>query len=230
MGYILIADDDLAIAELIEDSLLDEGYATKIVSSGDAAIEVINNESDSIDLILLDIMLPGKNGYDVCLDIRHKTDVPIVFVSAKSSDQNKILGLNLGADDYITKPFLIAELIARVNAHIRREKRRLNSDTTLIKVGNISIDTVNEQVYLNEQLVDLSNREFHVLLYLAQNVGKVLTREQIYEHVWQTKFGDFNSVTIHIKNIRAKLDPNNEVIRTVWGVGYKLVRGNISCL
>lgn len=230
MGYILIADDDLAIAELIEDSLLDEGYATKIVTSGDAAIQIINEESNLIDLILLDIMLPGKSGYDVCQSIRHKTDVPIVFVSAKSSDQSKILGLNIGADDYITKPFIIAELVARVNAHIRREQRRLNIDTQLIKVGNISIDTENELVYLNDQLVDLSNREFHVLLYLSEHIGKVLTREQIYEHVWQTKFGDLNSVTIHIKNIRAKLDPNNELIRTVWGVGYKLVRGNMSCL
>lgn len=230
MGYILIADDDLAIAELIADSLGDEGYTTHIVTDGASALSTIKNNKDNIDLVLLDIMLPGKNGLEICQEIRDLIKVPIVFVSAKSSDTQRILGLDIGADDYITKPFVVAELVARVNAHIRREKRKVQKDSPVIVVGPLTVDKSLETVTLNGDRIDLSTREFQLLCYLAENAGKVLTREEIYENVWGTTFGDLNSVTIHIKNIRAKLNPNNELIRTIWGSGYKLIGGDSNCL
>ncbi|WP_070000257.1 response regulator transcription factor [Cellulosilyticum sp. I15G10I2] len=230
MGYILIADDDIAIAELIADSLTDEGYATRIVTDGESALWTIKKESEQIDLILLDIMMPHKDGLEICMEVRAITPCPIVFVSAKSSDRNRILGLDIGADDYITKPFIVAELVARVNAHVRREKRKLKHDESLITLGDIVIDKQNGIVKRNGLLVDLSTREFQVFSYLVDNMGKVLSREQIFENVWGNTFGDLNSVTIHIKNIRGKLDPDNQLIRTVWGVGYRLVKGGARCL
>ncbi|MDF2596040.1 MAG: DNA-binding response regulator [Clostridia bacterium] len=229
MGYILIADDDVAIAELIADSLTDEGYATRIVTDGASALHTIQNNSEQIDLILLDIMLPHKDGLQICREVRSMIECPIVFVSAKSSNQNRIFGLDIGADDYITKPFIVAELVARVNAHLRREKRRLRSDTDLMTLGDLTIDKENATVKRNGVLIELSTREFQVFAYLVDNMGKVLSREQIFENVWGNNFGDLNSVTIHIKNIRRKLDPDNQLIRTVWGIGYRLIKGGVNC-
>lgn len=229
MGYILIADDDIAIAELIADSLADEGYATQIVTNGKEALETIKTDAKQIDLILLDIMMPHKDGLQICMEVRSIASCPIVFVSAKSSNQNKILGLDIGADDYITKPFIVAELVARVNAHMRREKRNLQQDQTIIILGDLIIDKENETVKQNGQAIDLSTREFQVFAYLVDNIGKVLSREQIFENVWGDHFGDLNSVTIHIKNIRRKLDPDNKLIRTVWGIGYRLTKGGSDC-
>ncbi len=226
MGYILIADDDSAIAELIADSLADEGYSTRIVTDGDLALGAIQQDYEQIDLILLDIMMPAKDGLAICLEVRSLIECPIVFVSAKSSDTSKILGLDIGADDYITKPFVVAELVARVNAHMRREKRRLKQDGGIITLGDIVIDKQNGVVRRSGVLIELSTREFQVFSYLVDHMGKVLSREQIFENVWGNTFGDLNSVTIHIKNIRGKLDPDNQLIRTVWGVGYRLVRGD----
>ena len=225
MGYILIADDDAAIAELIADSLADEGYSTQIVTDGLLALETIKNEADQIDLILLDIMMPHKDGLKICMEVRSIIECPIIFVSAKSSDRSRILGLDIGADDYITKPFVVDELVARVNAHLRREKRRMKSADDLILIGDIVIDEANGIVRRSGTLIDLSTREFQVFSYLAHNMGKVLSREQIFENVWGNPYGDLNSVTIHIKNIRSKLDPDNELIRTVWGIGYRLIKG-----
>lgn len=229
MGYILIADDDLAIAELISDTLEDEGYETRIVSNGEKVLEAAHLDPSSIDLLLLDIMMPKLDGLQVCKELRNLLDIPIVFISAKSSNQSLILGLDVGADDYITKPFLVDELVARVNAHIRREKRKKSTQYSLIDLGDVLINKEMETVLWNQNPVELSTREYQVLLYLAENVGKTLSREQIFEAVWQTSFGDLNSVTMHIKNLRSKLDPNNELIRTVWGIGYKLVRRCPSC-
>lgn len=229
MGYILIADDDVAIAELIADSLSDEGYTTRIVTDGASALHTIQGDSEQIDLILLDIMLPHKDGLQICKEVRSIIACPIVFVSAKSSNQNRIFGLDIGADDYITKPFIVAELVARVNAHLRREKRRLRSDTDLMTLGDLVIDKENATVKRDGVLIELSTREFQVFAYLVDNMGKVLSREQIFENVWGNNFGDLNSVTIHIKNIRRKLDPDNQLIRTVWGIGYRLIKGGVNC-
>lgn len=227
MGYILIADDELAIAELIADSLEDEGYETRIATDGEEALEIIKNESDQIQLILLDIMMPGKSGLKICLEIRSIIEVPIVFVSAKSSEQSRILGLDIGGDDYITKPFVVAELIARVNAHIRREQRHSRAEEPSITLGDIVVDMANGLVKYKGELVELSTREFQVFSYLVKNRGKALSRAEIYENVWGNSYGDLNSVTIHIKNIRAKIDPSNLFIHTVWGFGYKLIKGDL---
>lgn len=225
MGYILIADDDIDIAELIADSLGDEGYETRIVTDGEAALELIKQETNQIQLVLLDIMMPGKSGLKVCIEVRSLIEVPIVFVSARSSHDNKILGLDIGADDYITKPFVVAELVARVNAHIRREQRRYKQEEGPIVLGDIVVDQMNEMVKYKGNIVELSNREFQVFSYLLDHRGKALSRAEIFENVWGSTYGDLNSVTIHIKNIRAKLDPDNQLIHTIWGYGYKLVKG-----
>lgn len=227
MGYILIADDDIDIAELIADSLSDEGYETRIVTDGESALKVIEEDIEQIQLILLDIMMPGKNGLKVCLEVRARVHVPIVFVSAKSSHESKILGLDIGADDYITKPFVVAELVARINAHIRREQRKHKKEESTLTIGDIVVDRINELVRYKGNLVELSNREFQVFSYLLENRGKALSRTEIFENVWGSTYGDLNSVTIHIKNIRNKQDPDNQLIHTVWGYGYKLVKGDI---
>lgn len=231
MGYILIADDDRDIAQLIADSLEDEGYKTQIVTRGEEVLAKVNLEKQEIELILLDIMMPGKSGLAVCMQIREQVKCPIVFVSAKSSNENKVIGLEIGADDYITKPFMVAELVARVHAHLRRERRMYPGKNDKIELGdNIIIYKENGTVIKNEVYINLSTREFQVLSYLIEHMGQVVSRTQIFESVWGDHYGDMNSVTMHIKSIRDKLDPENRFIKTVWGVGYKLVKEEEKCL
>ncbi|MDN5353080.1 MAG: two-component system, OmpR family, lantibiotic biosynthesis response regulator NisR/SpaR [Clostridiales bacterium] len=224
MGYILIADDDSTIANLISDSLEDEGYETKTVGSGTEVIDLVRTESDQIELILLDIMMPGVDGLEVCRQIRQAVACPLVFISAKASSMNRIVGLEVGADDYITKPFSIMEVVARVNAHIRREKRNTTvSKSALINMGQMVISPEKYLVTLEGIKIDLSTREFQILLLLAQNRNRVLSREEILNGVWGNTYADLNLVTVHIKNLRVKLGSHGEMIKTVWGVGYKLI-------
>ena len=225
MSKILIIDDDTAIANLVSDALEDEGFETVTCSNGDDAYDYICGNSGSISLITLDIMMPGLNGLELCRMIRSKVDCPIIFVSAKGKTLDTVLGLEMGGDDYISKPFVVEELVARVKAHLRREQR--NRDVTeegVIKVGDIEIHTGSFEVFKNSKPIQFSTREFQLLQYLMENAGKVLTREQIFSHVWDTEFGDIGTVAVNIKSIRDKLDPNNEYIKTVWGVGYKFVK------
>lgn len=228
MGYILIADDDSNIAELIADSLEDEGYCTRVVYDGDEVLKYVENDSGQIELILLDIMMPGTDGHEVCRKIRQLVTCPIIFVSAKDTPMNRIIGLEIGADDYITKPFSVVELVARVNAHIRREKRYKKSDKLeTISIGKLTISPDSFCAYLEGEKLDLSTREFQILFLLAKNKNRVLSREQIFEGVWGSTYGDLNSVTVHIKNLRTKLGVQNEYIVTVWGVGYKLINPEV---
>lgn len=225
MSKILIIDDDIAIAELISDALRDEGFETQIKTDGKSAYEYILDEKDNISLITLDIMMPGMSGVDLCRFIRGTVMCPIIFVSAKGNTFDKVLGFELGADDYISKPFVVEEFVARVKAHLRREQRNsMSVDSDIIRVGNIEINTGSYEVFRKGEPVSFSTREFQLLQYLMENAGKVLTREQIFAHVWDTEFGDMGTVAVNIKSIRDKIDPDNEYIKTVWGVGYKFVK------
>lgn len=225
MSKILIVDDDIAIAELISDALQDEGFETVIKNDGKSAYEYILDEGKDISLITLDIMMPGISGIDLCKFIRGSIECPLIFVSAKGKILDKVLGLEIGADDYISKPFVVEEFVARVKAHLRREERHhVTVDSGIIKVGDIEIHTGSYEVFKKGKQVSFSTREFQLLQYLMENAGKVLTREQIFAHVWDTEFGDMGTVAVNIKSVRDKIDPDNEYIKTVWGVGYKFVK------
>lgn len=224
MSKIMIVDDDLAIANLISDALEDEGFETEVFCDGESAYDYALKKGSELSLVTLDIMMPGMSGLELCKDIRKIVGCPIIFVSAKSKTIDTILGLEIG-DDYIAKPFVVEEFVARVKAHLRREQR--NSPDPLrdiIKVGDIEINTASYSVTKKGKAVAFSTREFQLLQYLMENAGKVLTREQIFAHVWDTEFGDIGTVAVNIKSIRDKIDPENEYIKTVWGVGYKFVK------
>ena len=223
MSKILVVDDDREIASLFGDCLYDEGYDVLLAYDGESAIENIYSNHD-IEMIILDIMMPKVDGLDVCKKIREKVNCPIIFVSAKSRTLDKLLGLEIGADDYIEKPFVVEELVARVKAHLRREKRRNNIMKNIIKIGEIEIYKDSYEVYFKNNLVELSTREFQLFLYLCENVGQVLSREQIFNSVWGSEFGDIGTVAVNIKSLRDKLDKENKYIKTIWGVGYKLVK------
>ena len=222
MAKILIVDDEKDIAELISDVLIDEGFETTIKNDGYAAIEAV--KTTSYDLILLDIMMPNLSGIETCNKIREKVSCPIVFVTAKNQLLDKMLGFEIGGDDYITKPFVIEELVARVKAHIRRENRANTIQNNIIKIGEIEINKESYEVKKNDEPVTLSTKEFELLSYLMSNAGVVLSKEQIYNSVWQTEYGDIGTVAVNIKSLRKKLDPEEKYIITIWGLGYKFVK------
>ena len=225
MSKILIVDDDVAIAQLISDALEDEGFETVVKNDSRSAYEYVIDNTDAISLITLDIMMPELNGMELCRFISDKVNCPIIFVSAKGKTIDTVLGLETGADDYISKPFIVEEFVARVRAHLRREQRNIAQlQDGIIKVGDVEIRSGSLEVYKKGELIPFSTREFQLLQYLMENAGKVLTREQIFSHVWDTEFGDIGTVAVNIKSIRDKIDPENEYIKTVWGVGYKFVK------
>lgn len=225
MSKILIVDDDTSIAGLISDVLEDEGFETVVKNDGKSAYDYINKNSDDISLITLDIMMPGLSGIELCKFIRNQVNCPIIFISAKGKTVDMITGLESGGDDYISKPFVVEELVAKVKANLRREQRHLyGADSDIIRVGDIEISVGSFDVKKNGEPVSFSTREFQLLQYLMENAGKVLTREQIFAHVWDTEFGDIGTVAVNIKSIRDKIDPDNVYIKTVWGVGYKFVK------
>ncbi|NLY76181.1 MAG: response regulator transcription factor [Firmicutes bacterium] len=221
---ILVADDDREIVRLIGDSLEDEGYQVIPAYHGKQVLELL--ESSAVSLIILDIMMPEMDGLEVCRKIRNKIGIPIILLSAKGREIDKVVGLEVGADDYLTKPFSINELVARVKAHLRREKRKdkaVKNETGVLVFDDVAIHKDNYEVYKNGRKINLSTKEFQILLYLIENKNLVLSREQIYDAVWGvgSDYCDLNTVTVHIKNLRDKIDPQNEYIKTVWGVGYK---------
>lgn len=220
---ILIADDDPSILMLISDVLTDAGMQVRTVASGEDALHAVGEETFS--LIILDIMMKGISGLEVCAAIRDKVSCPILFLSAKDSAHDIIEGLGLGADDYITKPFAIDELVARIKAHLRRQAR-LGENTTggdVLRIGEITLDRRQLTVTRGGVPVDLSTREFELLDYLMRNAGQTLSREKIFRDVWKTEFGDIGTVAINIKNLRSKIDPDWAYIKTVWGSGYQFV-------
>ena len=223
MSKILVVDDDKEIASLIGDSLYDEGYEVLLAYDGEKALSIIN-KTDDLSMVILDIMMPKIDGLSVCKTIREKINCPILFVSAKSRTLDTLLGLEIGADDYIKKPFIVEELVARVKAHIRREQRKQIIKNNVINIGDIEVHKDSYEVYVNKKLIELSTREFQLFLYLCENVGKVLSREQIFDAVWGMEYGDIGTVAVNIKSLRDKIDKENKYIKTVWGVGYKFIK------
>ncbi len=222
MARILVADDDRDIARLIADSLGDEGLEVTVVHDGSAALAAV--QANAFDLLILDIMMPGADGLQVCARIRETFTGTILFVTARNRTLDTLLGLEIGGDDYITKPFVVEELVARVKAHLRRDRRGAPVGSgTVMELGSLTIHRDNYEVDLDGEPVALTTREFQLLLYLAENRGRVLTREQIFDAVWGQDFTDLGTVTACVKNLRAKLDPQSRFLKTVWGVGYKFV-------
>ena len=223
MANILIVDDEIEIAELISDILREEGFNTVIKNNAEDTLEELNK--NQFDLILLDIMLPGISGTELCSLIRNKVNCPIIFVTAKVQTVDKIVGLEIGADDYITKPFVNAELVARVKSNIRQNRRTfVENNKNIIKIGDIEINRESYEVRKNDVLIELSGKEFELLYYLMENAGIVLSKEQIYNSVWGNCYGDIGTVAVHIKNLRTKLDDDEKYIITIWGVGYKFMK------
>ncbi|MBE6782754.1 MAG: response regulator transcription factor [Ruminococcaceae bacterium] len=225
MEKILIVDDEVEIADLISDALSDEGFDTLTAYDGEAGLEVAKNNPD-ISLILLDIMMPKIDGLTLCRKIRDAITCPIIFISAKSRTLDVVVGLEMGADDYITKPFVVEELVAKVKAHIRRDRRSNvlpDSTADTITIGEFELHKDSYDLLKNKERVMLSTREFQLLEYLMENAGKVLSREDIFNHVWGSEYGDIGTVAVNIKNLRNKIDEEGKYIKTVWGVGYKFV-------
>lgn len=219
---ILIVDDEKNIVELIRLYLEKEGYKTICAYDGVMAIDMFKNQAP--DLIILDIMLPEIDGWQVCKDIRKTSDTPIIMLTAKSDTFDKVLGLELGADDYITKPFEAKELLARVKAVLRRTETQENSSSKEVSFKNLSINIENYELKINGSEVDAPPKEIELLYFLASNPNRVYTREQLLEEVWGFDyFGDSRTVDVHIKRLREKLEGVNGdwQLKTVWGVGYK---------
>lgn len=223
MSRILIVEDELDLANIIKDYLVKELYEVEIYTEGDKAIEIFDKFKPS--LVILDLMLPGMNGYEICKNIRIKSTIPILILSAKIDEFDKVKGLNLGADDYITKPFRPRELLARVNAQLRRSQVFNKENLEIIDIENIRIYTKEYKVEKNGRDLDLSRNEFELLIFLSKNPRQVFSREQLYERIWGfDSYGDLNTVTVTINRLRQKIEDNPKnpkYILTVWGVGYK---------
>lgn len=223
---ILICDDEKEILEILELYLGKEGYEIVQASDGLEAIDKIK-ENDDLDLAILDIMMPHVDGYKLVREIRNLYSIPIIMLSAKTQDSDKILGLDLGADDYITKPFNPLELVARVNAQIRRVYRLSAKEEkeSTIKIGDIELDSYNVKVIVRGEEIELTSIEYGILKFLMENSGRILTKNQIFEAVWNEEFlsGD-NTIMVHISRLRDKIeeDSRNPIyLKTVRGLGYK---------
>lgn len=223
MKKILIVEDDRSLVEVITYNLRKEGFDVLTASDGVRGLEIARRERP--DLVLLDIMLPEMDGLELCRLLRRESNVPIIMLTAKVTETDRIVGLELGADDYVTKPFSIKELMARIRAAIRRAGAGISPTTHIIQVGELSIDIARRQVTLADKPIELTPREFDLLAYLAQNRGVVIKREQILEKVWGWDFaGDTKTVDVHVSWLRHKLetDPSQpRYIITVRGTGYR---------
>ena len=223
MSKVLIVDDDKDISDLISLVLKKEGIDSTIVNDSTKVSEII--EKDYFDLILLDIMMPELSGIEVCTKIRDKVNCPIIFLSAKTELIDKMLGYEIGGDDYITKPFNNSELVLKIKSHLRLNKRVNNlNKNNIIKIGEILINKETFEVSKEDEKIELSTREFELLKYLMENAGIVLSKEQIFESVWGSNYGDIGTVVVNIKSLRDKLKDKNKYIITIWGYGYKFVR------
>ena len=226
MARILIIEDETAIAELEKDYLELSDFEVVLESDGSGGAARALDED--FDLIILDLMLPGMNGFDICKLIRETKNTPIIMVSAKSEDIDKIRGLGLGADDYMTKPFSPGELVARVKAHIERYQRLTASGiptNDVIEIRGLKIDKTARRVYVNGEERAFTTKEFDLLTFLAENPNHVFTKEEIFREIWEMEsVGDIATVTVHIKKIREKIEDSSskpQYIETIWGVGYR---------
>ena len=223
---VLVVDDEKEIRDAIDIYLRGEGINVIKAGDGFEALEILDKED--IHLVVLDIMMPKLDGMRTCLKIRESRNIPIILLSAKSEDSDKILGLNIGADDYVTKPFNHLELVARVKSQLRRYDYPLNRENTqdLIVIKDLTIDTVNKQVSLRGENIKLTATEYKILTLLASHPGRIFSIKEIYERVWEEPFyKSENTVTVHIRRMREKIEINSkepEYIKVVWGRGYKI--------
>lgn len=228
METILIIEDDKAIAEVERDFLEINGYGVTIAADGTTGLSLASN--GHFDLILLDLMLPGIDGYEICRLLRDKMDIPILIVSARGEELDKLRGLGLGADDYISKPFSPTELVARVKANLAQYQRikasvsGTHSDSE-ITIGHIRLNPATHRVYVNHKEIELKNKEYELLYFLMSNPEIVFSKDTLYEHIWgMDSFGDTKTVAVHINRIREKIEQNPAqpmYIETVWGAGYR---------
>ena len=240
MSKILIVDDDKDISELVSLILKKENIDSDIINNPLEALSLLEKGNNNYNLILLDIMMPELSGTELCSKIRDKVDIPIIFLSAKKELIDKMLGYEIGGDDYITKPFDNTELVLKVKSHLRLNKRiSNNTHGKIITIGEISLNEESFEVRKNGELIELSTREFELLKYLMQNAGIALSKEQIFDAVWGYDYGDIGTVAVNIKNLRDKLEndnnkndskkdnnnkDDNKYIITIWGYGYKFIR------
>jgi len=222
---ILIVEDDATISEIVVRYLEREGFSVSTAQDGRVGLETAL--ADLPDLMVLDIMLPGLDGLEVCRRVRDTAPIPIIMLTALGEETDRVMGLELGADDYVTKPFSPRELTARVKSVLRRAGGSLNGDTELtspLTAGNIHVDVESREVQMDGEIVSLTAREFELLTHLMRHPRRVFTREELFEAVWGYTFGDTSTVTVHVRRLREKLesDPANpNMIKTVWGIGYR---------
>ena len=229
MQNILVCDDDKQIVEAIDINLTGEGYHVIKAYDGFEALKILENTP--VDLMIVDVMMPGLDGIRTTLKVRETSSIPIIILSAKSEDNDKILGLNIGADDYITKPFNPLELVARVKSHIRRYTQLGNMNQQqageqIYKCGGLTINDDNKEVQVDGETIKLTPIEYNILLLLVKNAGKVFSIDEIYEQIWNEEaIGADNTVAVHIRHIREKIEINPReprYLKVVWGVGYKI--------
>lgn len=229
MSRILIVEDEEAIAELERDYLELSGYTVEIENNGDEGLKRAMREE--WDLFILDIMLPGTDGFEICRQIRTEKSTPIIFVSARKDDIDKVKGLGFGADDYITKPFSPSELVARVKAHLASFDRVVNSSSAysnddVIRIRGLKIDNISHKVWVDGAEKLLTTKEYDLLYFFAKHPGQVFSKEELFQRIWdQDSVGDIATVTVHVKKIREKIELDKDhpqYIETVWGVGYRM--------
>lgn len=226
MSRILIIEDESAIAELEKDYLELSGFEVEVANDGEIGLN--KALSEECDLIILDLMLPGVDGFEICRQVREKKNTPIIMVSAKKDDIDKIRGLGLGADDYMTKPFSPSELVARVKAHMARYERLVGSaveENKVIEIRGLKIDTTARRVWINGEEKAFTTKEFDLLTFLAAHPNHVYTKDELFSEIWDMEsIGDIATVTVHIKKIREKIEFDTskpQYIETIWGVGYR---------
>ena len=223
---ILIVEDEESIADLEKDYLELSNFEVEVANDGDTGLQ--KGLGGDFDLIILDLMLPGVDGFEICRQIRDQKNTPIIMVSAKKDDIDKIRGLGLGADDYMTKPFSPSELVARVKAHMERYNRLVGSGAVkndVIEIRGIKIDKTARRVWVNGEETTFTTKEFDLLTFLAENPNRVFTKDELFREIWAMEsVGDIATVTVHIKKIREKIEFNTakpQYIETIWGVGYR---------
>ena len=226
MSKILIIEDEIEIADLEKDYLELSGFEVEVANDGEVGLK--KGMEEDYDLIILDLMLPGVDGFEICRQIRAEKNTPIIMVSAKKEDIDKIRGLGLGADDYMTKPFSPSELVARVKAHMARYERLVGSaveENKVIEMRGIKIDTTARRVWINGEEKSFTTKEFDLLTFLASHPNHVYTKDELFSEIWDMEsIGDIATVTVHIKKIREKIEfdtSNPQYIETIWGVGYR---------
>ena len=232
MSKILIADDETSVRDAVGYALRQEGFDVTLAVDGEDADAKLGGTDPGFDLLILDIMMPGRSGLDICRDVRARSPVPIILLTAKDAEVDKVVGLEVGADDYVTKPFSVRELIGRVRAQLRRRDLDRTSSVTeakTIEAGAVRIDLARHLVSIRGEPVNLTRSEFQVLRLLAEEPGRVFSRLEIMEELWQSEFdGDVRACDVHISNLRQKVerDPQEpELVLTVRGIGYKLAEG-----